>query len=115
MSTRFAAAVTLFLGWSASAALAQQGDGTDVAISTHVFKPDKVEATPERIAAVQVPKGFSVRTFATGLKNARVLVAASNGDVTCDPAKAARPQTLGFGSIASSSRNRPLARPYTQA
>lgn len=60
---------------------AQQGDGTEVAIQTEVFKPAKVPATPERLAALRVPEGFSVRAFATGLKNPRILAVAADGTV----------------------------------
>lgn len=60
---------------------AQQGDGTNVSMSTTIFKPAKVEATPERIAALKAPAGFSVTAFATGLKNARILAVAPNGDI----------------------------------
>lgn len=63
------------------AAQAQQGDGTDVPIRTHVFKPAKVDATPERIASLKVPAGFTIQPFATGLKNARILAVAPSGDV----------------------------------
>ncbi|HEX5659601.1 MAG TPA: hypothetical protein VFX59_20535, partial [Polyangiales bacterium] len=66
---------------SVGTARAQQGDGTNVAIAAHVFKPDKVPATPERIAAIKAPAGFSVQPFATGLKNARVLAVAPDGTV----------------------------------
>lgn len=66
---------------SLSAAQAQQGDGTDVAISTAVFKPNKVPATPERITGLRAPSGFRVEPFATGLKNTRVLAVAPSGDV----------------------------------
>jgi Raf kinase inhibitor-like YbhB/YbcL family protein len=65
----------------ASAAHAQQGDGTNVSISSTIFKPAKVDATPARIAALKAPAGFSVTAFATGLKNARILAVAPNGDV----------------------------------
>lgn len=65
----------------ATAATAQQGDGTRVAISTAVWKPAKVEATPERIAALKAPQGFTVTAFATGLKNSRILAVAPNGDI----------------------------------
>lgn len=65
----------------ASAAHAQQGDGTNVTISTTIFKPAKVDATPARIAALKAPAGFSVTAFATGLKNARILAVAPNGDI----------------------------------
>jgi len=65
----------------AGAAAAQQGDGTRVAIATAVWKPAKVEATPERIAALRAPAGFAVTAFATGLKNARIIAVAPNGDI----------------------------------
>jgi glucose/arabinose dehydrogenase len=61
------------------AAASQQGDGTDVSISTHVFKPELVAATPERIAALKVPGDFTVRPFATGLKNARIIAVSDEG------------------------------------
>lgn len=64
-----------------SAALAQQGDGTRFATNVNIFKPDKVEPTPERMRAIKAPAGFTVSAFATGLKNARILAVAPNGDV----------------------------------
>ena len=76
----FVLSVVASCSW-AGAVYAQQGDGTNVAISASVWKPNKVEATPERIAGVHAPSGFRVEAFATGLKNARVLVVAPNGDV----------------------------------
>jgi Raf kinase inhibitor-like YbhB/YbcL family protein len=60
---------------------AQQGDGTNVGWSVHVFKPAKVEATPERIAQIKAPPGFKVTLFARGLKNARIIAVAPNGDI----------------------------------
>ncbi len=60
---------------------AQQGDGTAVAVRAHVVKPAKVDATPQRIARLKVPPGFSIRPFATGLKNARILVVSPDGTV----------------------------------
>jgi Raf kinase inhibitor-like YbhB/YbcL family protein len=65
----------------AAGAYGQQGDGTRVAISTAVFKPAKVAATPERMAALRAPAGFSVTPFATGLGNARIIAVAPNGNV----------------------------------
>jgi len=59
----------------------QQGDGTNVGWSVHVFKPAKVEATPERLAQIQAPPGFKVTLFAHGLKNARIIAVAPNGDI----------------------------------
>jgi glucose/arabinose dehydrogenase len=60
---------------------AQQGDGTNVGWEVHVFKPAKVEVTPERIAQIKAPSGFKVTLFAHGLKNARIIAVAPNGDI----------------------------------
>ncbi|RZA34682.1 MAG: YbhB/YbcL family Raf kinase inhibitor-like protein [Lysobacteraceae bacterium] len=62
-------------------AWAQQGDGTRASATANVFKPAKVEATPERMKGIRAPQGFSVTPFATGLKNARIIAVAPNGDV----------------------------------
>ena len=62
-------------------AFAQQGDGTNVTMSTTIFKPAKVPATPERMATIKAPPGFMVTAFATGLKNARVLATAPDGAI----------------------------------
>lgn len=61
--------------------LAQQGDGTQVSVQANTFKPAKVPISAERIAALQAPSGFTVSTFATGLRNARILAVAPNGTV----------------------------------
>ncbi|KQQ36008.1 PEBP family protein [Duganella sp. Leaf126] len=60
---------------------AQQGDGTRVAIAAAIVKPDKVAATPERIAALKAPAGFTVSAFATGLKNIRIIAVAPDGTI----------------------------------
>jgi Raf kinase inhibitor-like YbhB/YbcL family protein len=62
-------------------AYGQQGDGTDVPVEIHVFKPDKVPVTPERLAGLKTPDGFRVTTFATGLKNPRMIVVAPGGSI----------------------------------
>jgi len=62
-------------------ACAQQGDGTRASATANVFKPAKVEATPERMKGIRAPQGFTVTPFATGLKNARIIAVAPNGDV----------------------------------
>ena len=72
-----AAALCLVFG----SAAAQQGDGTMFSTRINVWKPNKVEATAERIAALKAPQGFTVSAFATGLKNARIIAVAPNGDV----------------------------------
>jgi glucose/arabinose dehydrogenase len=69
------------LALAVSGAWAQQGDGTDTGNQIHIFKPDKVAPTLERIAAIKAPAGFKVTPFATGLKNARIIAVAPNGNV----------------------------------
>jgi len=78
MKRMFAASL---MAMAVTAALAQQGDGTQVALSNNIFKPNKVEATPERMRGIKAPAGFTVTPFATGLKNARIIAVAPNGDV----------------------------------
>ncbi|MFP5077886.1 YbhB/YbcL family Raf kinase inhibitor-like protein [Rhizobium sp. YIM 134829] len=63
------------------AAHAQQGDGTEVQITTNVFKPNKVLPTSERIGALKLPDGFSVAPFAQGLGNARIVAVSDEGFV----------------------------------
>ena len=60
---------------------AQQGDGTRASFTTNIFKPAKVDATPDRIAQLKAPPGFAVSVFASGLKNTRVLAVAPDGTV----------------------------------
>lgn len=75
---------TLCIGIAASwisYSFAQQGDGTNEQMDTHVFKPDKVAATPERIQALHLPKGFEIAPYATDLKNVRMLAVAPGGRV----------------------------------
>ncbi|RKH75837.1 hypothetical protein D7Y13_44565, partial [Corallococcus praedator] len=62
-------------------AQAQQGDGTQVGYPVNVWKPDKVPATPERVAALKAPAGFRVTVFAAGLGNARIVAVAPDGTV----------------------------------
>lgn len=74
-----ACAIALLL--LAPAAAAQQGDGTAVAVAANVFKPDKVPATPGRVAALKRPAGFKVDAWADGLLNPRILAVAPDGSV----------------------------------
>ncbi len=69
------------MGLAISAAYAQQGDGTQFSTNINIWKPNKVEPTPERMRAIKAPSGFTVTPFATGLKNARIIAVAPNGDV----------------------------------
>ncbi|RCW65230.1 YbhB/YbcL family Raf kinase inhibitor-like protein [Pseudorhodoferax soli] len=75
------AAVLALGALCALAASAQQGDGTDVPIRTHVFKPAKVALTQAGVQALRAPPGFAVSVFAAGLKNARILAVAPDGTV----------------------------------
>lgn len=61
--------------------LAQQGDGTNVQIPISVFKPNRVPVTSERLAQLQLPEGFTIEPFASGLGNARILAVAEDGTV----------------------------------
>jgi Raf kinase inhibitor-like YbhB/YbcL family protein len=72
---------TALLCLTAAGAWAQQGDGTRSSSENNIFKPDKVEPTAQRIAAIKAPPGFTVTPFATNLKNARILAVAPNGNV----------------------------------
>jgi Raf kinase inhibitor-like YbhB/YbcL family protein len=75
-SAAIATALSLF-----STAHAQQGDGTDVKITTNVFKPNKVQSTSDRIGQLKVPDGFKVQPFAKGLGNSRIIAVSDTGDV----------------------------------
>jgi Raf kinase inhibitor-like YbhB/YbcL family protein len=80
MKLALTACAAALLGLSGHA-IAQQGDGTKVAISAAIFKPAKVEATPQRVAALKAPPGFTVSVFAGGLKNARIVAVAPDGTI----------------------------------
>jgi Raf kinase inhibitor-like YbhB/YbcL family protein len=62
-------------------AFAQQGDGTDVSVQAHTFKPAKAPAADEKIAQLKVPDGFSIRPFARDLKNIRIVAVAPDSAV----------------------------------
>ncbi|KFI08521.1 hypothetical protein JN27_03980 [Massilia sp. BSC265] len=81
---------------AAGAACVQQGDGTRFSAPSNVFKPAKVEATPERMRGIKAPPGFTVTPFATGLKNARIITARGTPMVLGYTAHAA-PMQMVFG------------------
>jgi Raf kinase inhibitor-like YbhB/YbcL family protein len=81
MKNNLYAATALAALATALPAAAQQGDGTEVAITAHVVKPNKAEPTSDRIAQIKAPDGFTVKPFASGLKNARIIAVAPNGDI----------------------------------
>ncbi|MGE7368967.1 YbhB/YbcL family Raf kinase inhibitor-like protein [Neorhizobium sp. NPDC001467] len=66
---------------SCGVAFAQQGDGTEVQITTNVFKPNKVAPTSDRIGQLKLPDGFSVEPFAQGLGNSRIIAVSDKGFV----------------------------------
>jgi Raf kinase inhibitor-like YbhB/YbcL family protein len=74
------AAIAVILSMSHQAS-AQQGDGTEVQITTNVFKPNKRPATSDRIGQLKVPDGFSVQPFAQGLGNSRIIAVSDQGFV----------------------------------
>lgn len=73
-----AIAVILSISYQASA---QQGDGTEVQITTNVFKPNKLPATSDRIGQLKVPEGFTIQPFAQGLGNSRIIAVSDQGFV----------------------------------
>ncbi|WP_052106467.1 PQQ-dependent sugar dehydrogenase [Novilysobacter defluvii] len=75
------AAVLPALCTLAFAAPAQQNDGTDTAVTHTVFQPPPVEATAARLAQVELPDGFEITPFTTGLKNPRILAVDPSGHV----------------------------------
>jgi Raf kinase inhibitor-like YbhB/YbcL family protein len=69
------------LAVATGAAQAQQGDGTDVPVSGHVFKPAKVGPSESAVSALKLPAGFRIAPFASGFQNTRILAVAPNGTV----------------------------------
>ena len=47
----------------------------------HVFKPETVEATPEKVQQLKTPEGFQVSQFATGLGEPRMMAVTDQGNV----------------------------------
>ena len=81
-TARYAVFVVAMLNGAAPAAA--QGNNKEVvaaSVSSHIFKPAKVEATDERIAQLRPPAGFTVTKFADGLDAPRMIAVAANGDV----------------------------------
>jgi Raf kinase inhibitor-like YbhB/YbcL family protein len=61
---------------------AQQPDPlTDFQITGHVYEPQAIPPTDERIAALTVPAGFRIHRFAEGLHNPRILATAEDGTI----------------------------------
>jgi len=65
-----------------SSALAQQPDPlTQFEIKGHVYEPQPVSPTDQRIARLSLPAGFRIHRFAEGLENPRMLAVAKDGSV----------------------------------
>lgn len=60
-------------------AMAQQGKLTDVAISAHIYEPQRLSATDARIATLSLPQGFQIQRAADGLDNPRILATGPDG------------------------------------
>lgn len=78
---KFSTALATLAMLGAAPVLAQQGDGTDLSYSVSIFKPNKVLPTSDRLAQLKIPEGFSVKPFAAGLGNSRMIAVADDGTV----------------------------------
>lgn len=79
---RFLAPVSaVMLGLHPVPSFAQQGDGTKESYSVSVVKPQKLEATQDRIDGLKVADGFKIAPFATGLKNIRIIAVSEAGHI----------------------------------
>ncbi|RTQ44874.1 sorbosone dehydrogenase family protein [Hymenobacter gummosus] len=56
-------------------------EATPFKMTGNIYLPKKLPATPERLATLKVPAGFSIRPYAEGLDMPRMLAVAPNGDV----------------------------------
>ena len=54
---------------------------TSFHMTGNIYLPNKLPATPARVAALKVPAGFTITTFAEGLDMPRMLAVAPNGDL----------------------------------
>jgi Raf kinase inhibitor-like YbhB/YbcL family protein len=80
MSTlRSIAYLALAVFWSIPALA--QNQPTDVTIEAHIYEPQRLPPTDERIASLQVPQGFHLQRAAEGLDNPRILATAEDGTV----------------------------------
>lgn len=56
-------------------------EATPFHMQGNIYLPQKLPATPERIASLKVPTGFSITSFAEGLEMPRMLALAPSGDL----------------------------------
>lgn len=74
--------VSSILAFAGSFSFAQQPDPlTDFTITGHVYEPQAISPTDERVQRLQLPPGFTIHRFAEGLENPRMLAAAEDGTV----------------------------------
>jgi glucose/arabinose dehydrogenase len=71
----------LALGATLAGTAGAQQFGTLHTVTGHSFRPERVDATPEMQATLQVPQGFAVGVFAENLGNPRMLAVAADGTV----------------------------------
>ncbi|MBX9639875.1 MAG: hypothetical protein K2X97_09150, partial [Mycobacteriaceae bacterium] len=64
------------LAWQSQA---QQQKPVAVQIVGHVYKPEHVPATEDRIRGLKLPAGFRVQRFASDLGKPRILAVAPDG------------------------------------
>jgi Raf kinase inhibitor-like YbhB/YbcL family protein len=75
-------ALTLVLLLTSASAFAQQPDPlTQLEVKGHVYEPQAIAPTDQRIAHLALPDGFHIHRFAEGLDNPRMLAVASDGSV----------------------------------
>lgn len=50
-------------------------------VKGHIYKPEMVKATEERISKLKLPSGFTIKKFAENLKTPRIIEVSDNGNV----------------------------------
>jgi glucose/arabinose dehydrogenase len=78
---RLLAMSALALGALLAGAAGAQQFGTLHTVSGHSFRPERVDATAELRATLEVPAGFAVEVFAEDLGNPRMIAVAEDGTV----------------------------------
>jgi len=74
--------VFIFLIFPCINLFAQQKDSViTTSKQVHVFKPEKIEATPERINNLKLPSGFEISIFAKDLGKPRIMAVTPDGSV----------------------------------
>ncbi|SHK86683.1 PQQ-dependent sugar dehydrogenase [Hymenobacter psychrotolerans] len=79
-TTSLLLATALLAGFSATAQNVPP-EATPFQMQGNIYLPKKLPATPERIASLKAPAGFTVSAYAEGLDMPRMLALAPNGDL----------------------------------